>query len=150
MDDWSFLTRLHPAVVHYPIAFLTYGLACDLFSAITKRSTAPFGQWTLALGVAACLPSMFSGWIAAAEVVDLSDEHASMLLMHNVGAYATFFGAIMYTGLRFGDLVGEWRSSRVLRLAVAIVLVITLVATGKTGGILARQVAEPPATSTHP
>ena len=138
MDIGAWLAPLHPAVVHYPIAFVTYALALDLYRWRTKQRITPFVQWTLVLGVVACFPSMVSGWFAAAPVVGGDPTVAKMVPLHNIAAYAVFFGAIMYTGLRMGELYGEWKASRALKASLGAVLLVALVATGFTGGKLTR------------
>jgi len=138
VDIGAWLTPLHPAVVHYPIAFLTYALALDLYHWRTRRRITPFVQWTLVLGVVACVPSMVSGWFAAEPVVDGNPMVAKMVPLHNIAAYAVFFGAIMYAGLRVGELYGEWKASRALKASLGAVLLVALVATGFTGGKLTR------------
>ncbi|MFT4626432.1 MAG: hypothetical protein ACI8PZ_005109 [Myxococcota bacterium] len=64
-------------------------------------------------------------------------------MWHNIAVYAAFFGAIMYAALRLGELFGEWKADRMLKAGIGVLLLVALVASGITGGMLTRAPKSP-------
>lgn len=134
------LAYAHPALVHFPIVLLAYGLGCEAVAAVRPSAVRHFAQNTLAIGVALCLPTIVSGW-AASTTVPGSVPTARMLQLHTMAALGLFFAGATYTGLRW--LAHEWRAPRALTLGLAAVVVTFLLAAGGTGGRLTRGMQRP-------
>ena len=60
------LHLLHPALLHYSIAFIGVGGACEVAGILARREAwARFGGTLLLIGLVALVPTMVSGYLAA-------------------------------------------------------------------------------------
>ena len=76
------LQELHPAVVHFPIAFLPLSLGTDVLGRLTgNRSLLEIGRMTMPLAAAGAAVAGIFGLVAQ-EVVRTDDEGAEMLATH--------------------------------------------------------------------
>jgi len=58
--------RMHPALVHFPIGWITLVLLLDLLTIVLgRRELEPAGLWALGLGVLAFIPAVASGLLRA-------------------------------------------------------------------------------------
>ena len=58
--------RMHPAMVHFPIGWITLVLLLDLLTLVfVRRELEPAGLWALALGLLAFVPAVATGLLRA-------------------------------------------------------------------------------------
>lgn len=118
--------RLHPAVVHFPIAWLVLLFLFDLGAfVLRKESCERCGVVVLAVAVASCLPALASGFLredrmgATPEMDALIDVHK--LLMLAVTGVAAL--ALVLRLARRNRLAGGWKAVYLALVAVAAALV---------------------------
>ena len=69
----------HVVLIHYPIAFLTFGLAVELFSFLYRHGTLrSAGRWMLLIGALSCLPAATSGVHAYYDTIRFAGQHDAM------------------------------------------------------------------------
>jgi uncharacterized membrane protein len=87
---------LHPLLVHFPVALLTFGVCADLIAVVRKNPAAVVvGWWAQLAGTAGILLSAASGLlakgrIAEAAVLDLLATHEQLAFV-TAGAFAGLF-----------------------------------------------------------
>ena len=61
---------VHPALLHFSVAFIIVGGACEVAGLLSRRDAwARFGGTLLLVGLASLIPTMVSGYLAANTVV---------------------------------------------------------------------------------
>jgi uncharacterized membrane protein len=76
------LHLIHPALLHFSVAFLTVGGACEIAGILTHREALEtFGVRSLLIGLASLVPTMISGYLAA-NTVDVTVEGRWLLDAH--------------------------------------------------------------------
>lgn len=76
------LYLFHPALVHFSVAFLISGAACELAGLMLRRPAfARVGGRLVLAGTASLVPTIVSGYLAA-NTVELSPEAARILESH--------------------------------------------------------------------
>lgn len=127
--------KLHPVLVHFPIAWLLLlGLVDGLTFGLRRERWARAGLWLLALAVLSAVPTVVTGLLRASHVQDPKlveelVEHRNLGLL-TLGA-ATL--ALVLRLIRRNKLDGLWRLAYLALIAGAVGLVI---ATGHHGGML--------------
>jgi uncharacterized membrane protein len=127
--------KLHPLLVHFPIAWLLLlGLVDGLTFGLRRERWARAGLWLLALAVLSAVPTVVTGLLRASHVQDPKlveelVEHRNLGLL-TLGA-ATL--ALVLRLIRRNELGGPWRLAYLALIAAAVGLVI---ATGHHGGML--------------
>jgi uncharacterized membrane protein len=100
MHPWE----IHPALVHFPIAFLTGGVLLDLFGWVRKReSLTPAATGLIITGTVTALFTAAAGFLAYFTVPAHTEEAHGLMQWHlglNVGIVAVF------TALS----IGRWRA----------------------------------------
>ena len=135
----SIVAHFHPALVHFPIAWVVLLFAVELIWVARKRELSPFGLLLLWLVVMSLVPAIISGWLrgngyATDELADVYDHRnvnlcASGLLAVIVSIRtAWFFRARKYpntSSVRVKDLVSKgWLAAYVAALGVAMLLML--------------------------
>ena len=129
----ALIGRLHPVLVHFPIALIVTAFACELVSMATRSA-----EWHMAavsnlrIGTACAVGSAIAGWIfACSPMVEMSPS----LEWHRwVGASATVAAvAAVVSAYRSGDRPS--RSMWIYRVALGTAAALVGV-TGHLGGVL--------------
>lgn len=97
------MERLHPMLVHFPIALLLFGVFCDLLRARQKTSASSLGSvglWCTTAGVVMVIPVIGTGLLAHTFQVAPNPAAAELVNWHERLSYAV--------ALWFGGLVA-WR-----------------------------------------
>jgi uncharacterized membrane protein len=128
--------NLHPLVVHFPIALLTFAVFCEIGARLSGRdSLRTTAYWNLVVGVLFAAAAVASGLLAEEVVPQNSASHAT-LESHETSAFITLslFAAIfLLRVLRHGEL---YRKFSVIFLCAMIVAWLGLAATSYYGGEL--------------
>ena len=81
------LHLLHPAFLHFSVAFVTVGGVCEVAGLLSRREAwARFGGTLLLVGLASLVPTMVSGYLAANTVV-VADEGQALLDGHELNGW---------------------------------------------------------------
>jgi len=73
---------IHPAFLHFSVAFVVAGGVCEVAGLFSKRDDwSRFGGTLLLIGLASLIPTMISGYLAANTVV-VADEAQALLDGH--------------------------------------------------------------------
>jgi len=76
------LHLIHPALLHFSVAFVTVGGACEVAGILLRREVLErFGVRSLLIGTASLVPTMISGYLAA-NTVDVTVEGRLLLDAH--------------------------------------------------------------------
>lgn len=127
--------KLHPLLVHFPIAWLLLlGLVDGLTFGLRRGHWARAGLWLLALAVLSAIPAVVTGLLRADHVQDPKlieelVEHRNLALM-TLGAAAL---ALALRVIRRNELSGLYR---LLYLALIVGAMGLVIATGHHGGML--------------
>lgn len=124
---------LHPAIVHFPIALLVVSVLLDACGVLLRREgLTQAGFLTLALGSIGAGLAALTG--PAEEARDTAAQSA--LLLHELLALGTVVVCLALVGLRIGNAAGLHGTAVYGYLALGLVLVVAVVATGYVGGQL--------------
>lgn len=77
----AFSHPIHPALVHFPIAFWSTASVLDVFTASGITQNRSFAWYCLALGCAMAVPAMVTGWL---EYAKLEEHLATRAFSHMV------------------------------------------------------------------
>ncbi len=127
---------LHPILVHFPIALLFVSVFFDLLGATLSRDSFREGAlWLLGLGLTGGIAAAIAGGLAE-ETAEKAGIAESLIETHETWAQVTL--VIMAILLLSRLLLRNRFSTRTFAayLAVATVGLLTLIATGHTGGDL--------------
>lgn len=131
----EFFGRLHPLLVHFPIALLLIATLFE-FGRRRARERVPAGGalWCLGLGATGACVAALSGWVRAA-VEPIGGDDAAIVLQHRWGGVAV--AAIAVLTLVFG-WIGRSRMAwaRVPYRAGLLALALLVPAVGHLGGTL--------------
>jgi uncharacterized membrane protein len=119
--------RLHPALVHLPIAWLVLLVLVELGSLIRRRQEwERTGLWLLLLAVASAIPAIATGLLRAEEMLAEAPEAAGLALRHRNLMFGAAGAAAVALALRLARRPprGAWR---------ALYLAIVLAAAGLVG-----------------
>lgn len=129
------LERLHPLLVHFPIALILSAAAAELLALVTKRpSFRQAGAYCLVLAVLGTIPTYVTGQF-------LSDhapkDAAALIATHERFATATLVLAVLALGGRVLVWRKAWNSTkRGLYLGPLFVAAVTVGVTGHYGGMM--------------
>jgi uncharacterized membrane protein len=116
---------IHPALVHFSVAFLIFGAACEAWALMTDRAAAArFGERMIILGVLSLALSIASGYVAA-NTVTLTGEGQRLLDLHERNAWfvvGAFVAALFWKGWVRGTLPKTQRPLYALLLLAAVAL----------------------------
>ena len=133
MGDMALIGRLHPLLVHFPIALILIAAIAELVSATTR-----FPQWhTVAVaniraGSAFAVVSAGAGWLlASSRIVEASHVLEWHRWLGTIAAVAVFGAALATAGARSQSPFALWVYRITLFWAAALVAV-----TGHLGGLL--------------
>lgn len=103
--------RMHPAVVHFPIGWITLVLMLDLIAILFgRRELEPAGLWALALGVLAFIPAVATGLLRAGSMTVSAGIYYPVDLHRNL-AFAVLFICLCALAVR-------WRARKAFTGAV--------------------------------
>jgi uncharacterized membrane protein/cytochrome c553 len=100
--------RLHPVVIHFPIALLVAAAVFETVSALRRRGASPAAMGCLAMGAAGAAAAAVAGWFNAA--YEHAGDVSSTLLVHRW----TGIGAAVAAGLALLCAVPSMFSARAL------------------------------------
>ena len=95
---------LHPVVVHFPIALLTFGFCVDLAGLVARRPWHRTGYALLVAGAATAMAAVVTGNLEAAELRE--SEHAAAIQQHEDRATLAL---LLYLAMALGRLPGFLR-----------------------------------------
>jgi uncharacterized membrane protein len=124
---WDLVGRMHPAMVHFPIAWLVLLLLVDLRTlALQRAGWERLGLYVLAGTALAFATASLSGWLRAEEL-PRSPPTATLLEAHHLLAYSAggvLLAALLLRLARKNRLEGPWRWLYLALLASATGLVL--------------------------
>lgn len=130
--------EIHPALVHFPIAFLTFAVIADLYALWAKRPEFfRYGTGLLVTGAATLIPAAVFGFISFFTVPAHTEDAHLLMQWHMV---LNVCAAVLWLGLA----AWRWRSNRiappsgVLVAIGACVLAMTLLSANLGGLIVYR------------
>jgi uncharacterized membrane protein len=128
------LGRMHPAVVHFPIAWVFLALLIETLSLITKRPEfSAAGFFVQCLAALSFIPAATSGWVRAS-AMGTNPEFLRLMVPHrnlNLAAGAIFFLAV---ALRIAGR-NRWEGClRLVNLALIAISTAFLMYAGHLGG----------------
>ncbi len=122
---------LHPAVVHFPIALLVASVVLDAVGVVFRR--AGLTQAGFALLVAGGIGAALAALSGPEE--DVKDAATRVILTrHELTAAATITLALVLIGVRIGNMNGLRGSGAYGYLALGVLVIVALTATGYFGG----------------
>ncbi len=133
---WLLLGRLHPMVVHFPIALLTVAAVIEAWHVLRRRPVpSEAGTYCLAFGVAGAVASVCLGTLNAAHQ-SMTGEAAAALERHQVMGWISTVAAMGALGA--GQFVRRAGQMRTVAVYVGLLVVTGAVvgATGHLGGEL--------------
>ena len=117
----------HPALLHFSVAFITVGGACEVVGLLLRRELIErFGAQLLLIGLASLVPTMISGYLAA-NTVDVTNEGRVLLDAHERNGWIVL---LLLLGTQFwkawcgGSLGASWQ--KLYAALVAAVVLLTL------------------------
>jgi uncharacterized membrane protein len=131
---WLLLGRLHPIVVHFPIALLTAAAIVEAWHAVRRRPLpSEAGTYCLAFGVAGAVTAVCLGTLNASHQ-SLTGEAATALERHQVMGWISTMAAMAALGA--GQLARRAGGVRTMAAYVGLLLATGAVvgATGHLGG----------------
>nr|UXE45570.1 hypothetical protein Hi04_10k_c4998_00013 [uncultured bacterium] len=87
------LWEIHPAVIHFPIAFLIGGVVLDLFGH-RKESLVRAATYLILAGIAAAVVAIATGFLAFYTVPKNHTQHAHDWIMYHL--YANLTAAVLF------------------------------------------------------
>jgi uncharacterized membrane protein len=112
------LGRLHPPLVHFPLAWLILALLVELAAfSFGRQELERAGLFVLGLAVLAFVPAAVTGFLRAAHLGDDPAQLALMMLHRNLNIAAAVL-AIAALGIRWGQRGGWGRRIRLVYLAL--------------------------------
>lgn len=127
------LGRLHPLLLHYPIALITLAAAFEVFSAARRRGLSSLGAACIALGAPAAALTAYAGWLNAA--YEFPGPDSDVLAAHRWTGIATAVTAGIAALSMLPALRGGRRSLHLYRFNL-ILSAMTLIAASHFGGIV--------------
>ncbi len=128
MEPFS-IGDLHPILVHFPIAFLTLGLFCDLLNGVGKKTALLFAHWVIIGGAILCIPTLMTGW-EAAETLPPGNPFVAT---HRLFAFATALVALLHAFFRFMAMRKQWELAPVVYVSCSVMTVLLLAITADYG-----------------
>ena len=118
------LHLIHPALLHFTVAFVTAGGVCEIAGWLSRREAlSRFGGLLLLIGLASLVPTVVSGYLAA-NTVSLTDRSRALLERHEAcGWYVlgVLFGAQFWKAWCRGRL-----GPRAQRFYIALIALVVL------------------------
>ena len=132
--DWNYIFgKLHPLVIHFPIALVLVAFAAALAGQLKLfKHTDSVITWCLAFGAAISLISVASGWINA-DVSGYSDES---VFNHRWSGVAVAIGATIALFAHLRKITSGSKAMHALFWVAIIASVISVSIAGHTGGEL--------------
>ncbi len=131
---WLLLGRLHPVVVHFPIALLTAAAIVEAWHAVRRRPVpSEAGRYCLAFGVAGAVAAVCLGTLNAGHQA-MTGDAATALERHQVMGWISTMAAMAALGA--GQLARRAGQFRAMALYVGLLIATSAVvgATGHLGG----------------
>lgn len=121
------LHLIHPALVHFSVAFVIVGGACEVAGMMLRREQVErFGAQLLLIGLASLVPTMISGYLAA-NTVDVTQEGRELLARHERNGWivlALLLGTQFWKAWRAGNLGPAHRGLYALLVVAAVLFLI--------------------------
>ena len=129
MEPWE----LHPAIVHFPLAFLFGGVVMDLVALRTRKEGHTRAASGLYIGgILSALPAIATGIIAWFTVPHSDEVHILMFWHPGLAIFSVLLFAFS-TWLRWRE---RWRPPRAPQIALILLASMALAAAGYVGGYL--------------
>ncbi len=133
----GFLTlfgRMHPSLIHFPIAFIVFALVTEVVSLFWKK---PEVRWAalfllVSAGVTA-IPAAVAGWVLSGDM-PFSGRMAEIMTMHAWVGTAVIVAVWPLVFLRRWLDKHPSRNGRIIFLAALGILVVAVALTGHLGG----------------
>ena len=121
------LHLIHPAMVHFSVAFLVLGGSCEAWGLLARRQgPTEFGGTMVVIGVLTLPVTLVSGYLAA-NTVDVSDTSVRLIAAHELNAWlvaTVFVAAIFWKAWHRGKIPLGQRAPYALLLIASVVLTI--------------------------
>jgi len=131
----GFLGRLHPIIVHFPIALILCALLAESLRAVTKRPGFNHAaRFCLFCGIAGALAAALLGWFASKEA-HYSGDLAIVLHRHMWCGFLVAFLSVVTGGLKIlhQKFEGSWYAAYIICLCLT---ALTVAYAGHLGGTL--------------
>ena len=127
------LHLLHPAVVHFSVAFLLAGGLCEAFGIFTGREPLErFGGTLVVVGTITLLPTVITGFLAEFSLT-IPEGTADAISLHQrlgLATFALFLVTLLWKAWGGGRVPAGQRLPYALLVLVGVVLVAAVAATG--------------------
>ena len=119
------LHLLHPAFVHFSVAFLIFGGLCESLGLLLGRAAAVrLGQVGVVVGTISLLPTLYTGYLAA-NVVGLSPAARRTLDLHELNGWLVlglYVALLFWKAWNRGELPQRQRALYAAALLVGVAL----------------------------
>ena len=127
------LHLFHPAVVHFSVAFLLVGGACEATGILTRREPLErFGGTLVVVGTLTLLPTVITGFLAEFSITIPQGAADAVSLHQNLGlaTFALYLGTLFWKAWGGGRVPAGQRLPYAVIVLVGVMLVAAVAATG--------------------
>lgn len=118
--DLKEIGQTHAILIHFPFLLFSAALIADMLNYFGVKGALKVGHWLVILGLLSCIPTLFTGLIAAE-----SFEPGNELVAHH--RFLGFTGGVsasLYAGLRISIMVWKIELKSVYYLILSVLLVL--------------------------
>jgi uncharacterized membrane protein len=128
----EFLGHLHPMLVHFPIAFFTLGLFCDLLNGYGQKEALRVAHWMIIGGAILAIPTLITGW-EAAEAFPPDQPNVSQ---HRLFAFITSAVGALYALFRWMVMRRHWDIIPLVYVSGSVGMLVLVAMTADYGGLI--------------
>ena len=131
--------ELHPALVHFPIAFIVLSFVFQLFTILTpKKIPANLTLWALIPAAVSTIPTVISGQSMKNKINDLCIEAQTSLEIHEIFANITTWGTLLICIIWIFVTLSKKNNqgAQILLFAFLTIPFVSVIITGFYGGLL--------------
>ena len=131
--------ELHPALVHFPIAFIVLSFVFQLFTIlIPKKIPDNLTLWALIPAAVSTIPTVISGQSMKNKINDLCIEAQKSLEIHEIFANITTWGTLLICIIWIFITLSKKNNqgAQILLFAFLTILFVSVMVTGFYGGLL--------------